>query len=106
MFNCMSGIDRRFARPWVHALASVVLLSLASVPVAAQSSTGNIAGYAKDTSGAAIPDVTVTARMVEQQTTRTGQTNSEGFYNLLALPPGKYEITFESKGFQKQTETG
>jgi outer membrane receptor protein involved in Fe transport len=106
MFNCMSGIDRRFARPWVYALAFVALLSLASVPVAAQSSTGNIAGYAKDTSGAAIPDVTVTAKMVEQQTTRTTQTDSEGFYNMLALPPGRYEMTFEGKGFQKQTETG
>ena len=106
MFNCMSGIDRRFARPWVYALAFVALLSLASVPVAAQSSTGNIAGYAKDTSGAAIPDVAVTAKMVEQQTTRTAQTDSEGFYNMLALPPGRYEMTFEGKGFQKQTETG
>src|ERR1700687_5323511 len=102
MFNCMSGVDRRFARCWVYALAVVALLSLASVPVAAQSSTGNIAGYAKDTSGDAIPDVTVTAKMVEQQTTRTAQTDSEGFYNMLALPPGRYEITFEGKGFQKQ----
>src|SRR5437667_4667546 len=44
--------------------------------------------------------------MVEQQATRTTRTNAEGFYNLLSLPPGKYELTFEVKGFQKQTQTG
>ena len=33
-------------------------------------------------------------------------TKPRGFYDLLALPPGKYEITFEVQGFQKQTETG
>jgi hypothetical protein len=79
---------------------------LATVPAVAQVSTGNISGYVKDTSGAAIPTVTVTAKMVEQQTNRTAQTNSEGFYDLLALPPGTYEMTFEVNGFQKQTEIG
>lgn len=110
MFKRMSGMNRRVVRTgagiWTYALASVLVLGLTNAPAAAQSSTGNIAGYVKDTSGAGIPDVTVTARMVEQQTTRTAQTNSEGFYNMLALPPGKYEMTFEGKGFQKQTETG
>jgi hypothetical protein len=50
--------------------------------------------------------VTVTAKMVEQQTTRTAQTNAEGFYTMLALPPGNYEMAFEVKGFQKLAQTG
>jgi Carboxypeptidase regulatory-like domain/TonB-dependent Receptor Plug Domain len=82
------------------------MLGWATLPAAAQVATGNIAGYVKDSSGAAIPNVTVTARMVEQQTVRSAQTNSEGFYDMLALPPGKYEMTFEIQGFQKKTQTG
>jgi len=81
-------------------------MALAVVPAGAQVATGNIVGYVKDATGAAIPDVTVTAKMVEQQATRTTRTNAEGFYNLLSLPPGKYELTFEVKGFQKQSQTG
>ena len=91
---------------WVLPILALLTVALVAAPAAAQVATGNITGYVKDASGAAIPDVTVTAKMVEQQTSRTAQTNAEGFYNLLSLPPGKYEITFEVKGFQKQTQTG
>ena len=37
------------------------------------------------------PNATVTAKMTEQQLVRTAETNSEGFYQLLALPSGTYE---------------
>src|SRR5678816_2050673 len=88
---------------WVLPTLALLAVALVAAPAAAQMATGNILGYVKDASGAAIPDVTVTAKMVEQQATRTTQTNAEGFYNLLSLPPGKYELSFEVKGFQKQT---
>jgi len=99
-------VTRGDASSWIRPILGLMVFALAIVPAVAQVSTGNISGYVKDTSGAAIPGVTVTAKMVEQQTTRNAQTNSEGFYDLLALPPGKYEMTFEVRGFQKQTETG
>src|SRR5258707_15863334 len=101
MLSSSSRFDRHVACGfWVGPIVALLALGLAAVPAAAQTATGNISGYVKDVSGATVPDVTVTARMVEQQTTRTAQTNSEGFYNLLALPTGKYEITFIGKGFQ------
>src|SRR5690348_10482481 len=93
-------------RIWILPFIVFALLALAAVNAAGQSATGNIAGYVKDPSGAAIADVTVTAKMVEQQTVQTAQTNAEGFYTILALPPGRYELTFEAKGFAKQTLTG
>ena len=111
MWSRTSRLDRPVARgnasSWIRLMLALSACGLATVPAVAQVSTGNISGYVKDTSGAAIPAfVTVTAKMVEQQTTRTAQTNAEGFYDLLALPPGHYEMTFEVNGFQKQTETG
>jgi Carboxypeptidase regulatory-like domain len=90
-------------RPIIRWFAGFIL---GVFPIVAQVSTGNISGYVRDSSGAAIPSVTVTAKMVEQQAVRTAQTNTEGFYNLLALPPGRYQLTFEDKGFQTQTHTG
>src|SRR2546425_7590110 len=74
--------------------------------VRAQITTGSISGYVRDASSAAVPNVNVTAKMVEQQTARAAVTDSEGFYNFLAVPPGTYEITFEASGFQKQVRSG
>src|SRR5712691_6308160 len=71
-----------------------------------QITTAGISGYVKDSSTAAIPNVAVTAKMLEQQTTRVTQTGSDGHYNFLAVPPGTYEIAFEAKGFKKQVYTG
>ncbi len=88
-------------------MACLFVVSLGLVPMAsAQLATGYISGYAKDPSGAAVADVTVTAKMVEQQFSRTAQTNTEGFYALPTMPPGTYEISFEAAGFERQTQTG
>src|SRR5580698_3245562 len=92
MWSRTSRLDRPVVRgdasSWIRLMLALAACGLATVPAVAQVSTGNISGYVKDTSGAAIPTVTLTAKMVEQQTNRTAQTNSEGFYDLLALPPG------------------
>ena len=73
-----------------------LLLASASLPLSAQV-TGRISGYVKDPAGAAIPSVAVTARMTEQQSTGTARTNAEGFYDILALPPGDYEMLLLTK---------
>src|SRR5882672_6016834 len=110
MVSCTDLASRRSARGrspfWALPALALLTVALLVAPAAAQMATGNIVGYVKDSSGAAIPDVTVTGKMVEQQATRATRTNAEGFYNLLSLPPGKYELTFEVKGFQKQAQTG
>jgi hypothetical protein len=88
------------------ALSLAAVLITGMVPLRGQTATGNITGYVRDSSGAAVPKATVTARMVEQQFVRTAEVNAEGFYNLIALPPGTYGVTVESAGFQKQVQTG
>jgi hypothetical protein len=100
---------KRFVPSSLAARTAIVCATLAlilSAPLYAQLATGNISGFVKDPTGAALPDATVTAKMVEQQFTRTTQANTEGFYTLPAMPPGTYEMTFEAKGFQKQLQTG
>src|SRR5581483_2773397 len=83
-----------------------LLMMAVGVSALAQVATGNISGYVKDSSGAVVVDATVTAKMVEQQAVRTTKTDAEGFYSLLALPPGQYEMTFELAGFRTQNQTG
>ena len=82
-----------------------LILFLSIVPIALAQGTGNISGYVRDASGAAVPGTNVTAVMNEQQTTRTGVTDAQGFYSFVALPAGHYTITFEAKGFQREVRS-
>ena len=86
--------------------AMPVLLALAlsifvSAPVAAQSqiTTAVIEGVAADPSGAVLPGVTVEARNVETNFTRTLVTDRDGRFVALQLPPGRYTLTFKLAGF-------
>ncbi len=97
--GCGSWQNRR-QLPLVAVATLLFLLSIA--PMAFGQGTGNISGYVRDASGAALPGTSVTAVMTEQQTTRTSKTDAQGFYNFIALPAGHYTITFENKGFQRQ----
>ncbi len=90
-------------RVWWVAL---LICALISVRGASGQAVGNIAGYVKDTSGASIPGVVVTATMREQKTSRTTQTDSEGFYSFVGLLPGHYDVSFEAKGFQTLVRSG
>lgn len=92
------------SRRWTLVLA--VLLITGPNQKARGQVFGNISGYVRDPSSAPVPNATVTAKMVEQQTSRSVSTSSDGFYNFVALPTGTYEITFEAGGFQKQVRTG
>ena len=84
-----------------HVLALGALLLSASWPAAAQVTTGSISGVVQDEKEAAIPNATVTARHVEQNTTRTAQTDSEGRYRFENVPVGGYEVTVEAPGFSR-----
>ncbi len=92
-------------RSWLAITSSLLVLLLTTVPMAFAQGTGNISGYVRDASGGALPGTTVTAVMAEQSTTRTAQTDTQGFYNFIALPSGHYTITFEAKGFQREVRS-
>jgi hypothetical protein len=68
--------------------------------------TGTISGYVTDPTGAAIPQAGVTATLVQQNITRTVESNTEGFYNFAALLPGVYTLSAEKEGFERLVRTG
>src|SRR3954451_5749744 len=97
------GSNNMYARMRNHEIKQIVLILCALTDGALHAQvTGNISGYVRDPSGAGIPNATVTATMIEQQTARTVQSDADGTYSFQALPPGYYDMAFESQGFQRQ----
>jgi outer membrane receptor protein involved in Fe transport len=57
------------------------------------STTGSIEGTVTDQNGAPVPNVTITATSPALQGSQNTQSNGEGRYQILNLPPGKYTLT-------------
>ena len=55
----------------------------------------------KDATGAVVANATVTARNPATNLSRNATTNDEGFYRIVNLPPGEYEVTVEAPNFKK-----
>ena len=68
--------------------------------------TGSVQGYVHDSSGAVISGATVVITDLATNLHRDTKTDSDGAYNFLALPPGKYKIVASLTGFQQTTVNG
>src|SRR2546425_459801 len=68
--------------------------------------TGKIAGVVTDSSGAAIPNATVTVKSTALMAARTTNTGADGAYLFDLLPPGTYEVNVTFSGFKGFSETG
>ena len=83
----------------VFSLAAALLFALA-LPALAQQSTSAITGRAIDTSGGALPGVTVAIASPQMiGGARTAVTDNEGIYRFTLLPGGTYTVTFTIPGF-------
>lgn len=81
-------------------LLIISLLLVGAAPLTAQSSnTGMVVGTVTDTTGAVIPQATVTLRDLTTDHVRTTSSNSEGRYSFVSVPPGAYEVKAAATGF-------
>jgi len=90
-------------------LLVLVVLAICSVAFG-QETTGSIEGNVKDPAGALVPNVTLTitnAGASSSGTTTTGTgggfkrtitTNDEGFFRILQVPPGVYDVVTTASG--------
>jgi hypothetical protein len=99
----MSRSHGRIAGRW-GALAAAALIGFQGM-AAAQDFRGSIAGRVSDSSGGALPGVTVTGTNTATNTTTTAVTNEIGDYHLLYLTAGTYTVSAELNGFKKRTES-
>lgn len=83
-------------------LIATLLFGLAGFSLA-QETTGSIEGTVKDSSGALVPGATVDIK--GNAFSRSVQTNEEGFYRVLAVPPGSYNITAAGANFATSEPT-
>jgi hypothetical protein len=70
-----------------------LILSFSSfVWTQSQSTTGNIEGHVVDQNGAVVPNVSITATNINTGFAKTAQSDSEGKYAIVLLPPGRYRV--------------
>jgi hypothetical protein len=82
-----------------------LILAMAAVAWPQSSYTAAVRGTVTDPSGAAIPGAKVTITEAERNVAHAAMTDDSGRYFATALPPGKYILSVEAKGFKKYTQT-
>jgi hypothetical protein len=90
-----------FARVRLRAFIFLIL-ALSAIPALAQQ-TGSIQGKVTDTGGGVLPGVTVEARASVLPGPRVTVTAADGTFQLPALPPGEYTLTFTLDGMTTAT---
>lgn len=83
-----------------------LVLTFSARTASGQAITGTMTGGVLDSSGAAIAGANVTARNTDTGVTYRTTSGTLGFYNIAFLPPGRYDVTAESKGFKTTLSTG
>src|SRR5262245_7128842 len=94
--------SRIFFRLFIPAL---ILATLSAADIFGQSTSGSITGTVKDEAGAPIPEARVTVTNPATNFSRAITTNNQGVFVAPQLPPGKYTVTVEKKGFKKLEKT-
>lgn len=104
------------AKPWTrvchivaHGAACAVLLLtgiISSHAAYAQSVYGTLVGSIRDTSGAALPSVTITVTNTGTGLVHTAITDTVGAYTVPNLQPGSYTVKAVLDGFREFQRTG
>src|SRR6476661_4804548 len=90
-------LSKRFV-PFVLLLVAALL----ATPSALAQSTATLQGTVTDAKGAVLPNATVVVRNKSTSTERTTQTDSDGNFQIAALPPGVYAVEVRVQGFKTQ----
>ena len=102
----MPLVRNRVKTPIMLALIAAALVAV-SPSAYAQGQSGAIAGVVRDSSGGALPGVTVEAAspaLIEK--TRTVVTDGAGQYQIVDLRPGTYSVSFSLSGFSTVRREG
>jgi outer membrane receptor protein involved in Fe transport len=85
--------------PRLFVLLSCVLMFGIVAIAQSQATTGNIEGRVLDPNGAAVPNAAITATNDATGLEKTANTDGEGNYRIILLPPGTYTVKATATGF-------
>jgi hypothetical protein len=95
---------RRSFRLWY--LWGLIMLLLLCGRAPAQMITGELSGTVLDSSGAVIPDASITLTSEDTGASRTVTSSASGEFVFTALRPGTYTVRVEKAGFQAYERKG
>src|SRR3979409_1277841 len=83
-----------------------VLLATPPFLAVAQITSATLSGTIKDETGGVLPGVDVVIRNLDTGLTRSVVTNSQGYFTVPGLAPGKYEARASLQGFATGVQSG
>jgi outer membrane receptor protein involved in Fe transport len=83
-------------------LSLMITMMLCFAAMALAQSTATLQGTVKDQKGAVVAGARVIARNTGTGIERTTQTDTDGNYQIAALPVGTYSVQVEASGFKRQ----
>ena len=83
-------------------IATLAVMLLAFLPLAAQVRFGAVVGSVSDPSSASVPDAAITLTNLGTNETRTTTTGTSGTYTFPNVSGGRYRLEIEKSGFKKQ----
>ncbi len=87
------------------AVAGFVAIGTTPTAQAQTNTTGDLVGITADSTGAIVPNATVTVTSLATGAARTTTTSASGEYRMSQLTPGRYTIGVSAKGFKNSEET-
>src|SRR5258705_11665892 len=71
-----------------------------------QATSGTISGTITDERGAVVPGAAVLIKNSETGLERRVESNESGYYRVVGLSPGNYEVSIERQGFKPELRSG
>jgi len=85
-------------RSLTYSLSIVIVLIGLSVAALGQRTTGAIEGTVKDPKGAVVPGANITVSGLNVGFSRTIQANDEGYFRMIDVPAGNYNVAVAASG--------
>jgi len=103
MFSCFFRTANKLQR---GLLLLSAMLALASIQVFGQGQAGTLLGTVTDSSGAVLPNVSVTITNTATGVSRTSVTNDAGAYTFPGIQIGLYDMKVTGQGFKAEQRNG
>ena len=85
----------------LFAASLALLIGVMATPSAAQLLYGSVVGIVKDATGGRLPGATVQIISKDTNHTREVTSDTEGAYNFVNVPPGRYDVKVSLQGFRE-----